>query len=95
MYRVIFSTVEYLDILFFQFRKNSMFLFSISTVFLILLAGIFPYFLASSFVRALLATGWHIAEVAASQHIINASNAAKIHKYLSREVRQQFWQYAR
>jgi hypothetical protein len=37
----------------------------------------------------------HIAEVAASQHIINASHAAKIAKYLSREVRQQFWQYAR
>jgi len=40
-------------------------------------------------------TWWHIAEVAASQHFINASTAAKIHKYLSREVMQQFWQYAR
>jgi len=41
------------------------------------------------------ATWWHIAEVAAFQYFINASNAAKIVKYLSREVRQQFWQYAR
>jgi hypothetical protein len=45
--------------------------------------------------RRLLLTCRHIAEVAASQHFINASNGAKIHKYLSREVRQQFWQYAR
>jgi hypothetical protein len=28
---------------------------------------------------------WHIAEVAAFQHFINASDGAKIHKYLSRE----------
>jgi len=46
-------------------------------------------------VRRLQLTWGHIAEVAASQHFINASTAAKIHKYLSREVRQQFWQYAR
>jgi hypothetical protein len=47
------------------------------------------------FIRRLPITQWQLAEVAASQHIINASDGAKIHKYLSREARQQFWQTAR
>jgi hypothetical protein len=36
----------------------------------------------------------HIAVVAASQHMFNASDGAKIAKYFSRVIRPQLWQYA-
>jgi hypothetical protein len=40
-------------------------------------------------------TSQHIAEVAAFQHIINASDGAKIAKYLSRELMPRLWQTRR